>query len=169
MYVVDCCFAKTKSYNAKTGVDFLTVMPVSQASATQRAGRAGRVRPGKAYRLCTEASFETLRLQTVPELQRSDLSSVVLQLKALGVSRFSLALLYPIFWLVVHRSVHSSRVPSHAYAYQPCFLHIFPLNGGSLLSSCGFSLPLLIISLPLQQMLEKNHSHYRIENSIGLI
>lgn len=156
MFVVDCCFAKTKSYNAKTGVDFLTVMPVSQASATQRAGRAGRVRPGKAYRLCTEASFETLGLQTVPELQRSDLSSVVLQLKALGASRFSLALLYPIAWLVAHLSVHSSRVPSHAYAYQLCLLRIFSLNGRSLLSSNGFFLPLLITPLPLQHMIEKN-------------
>jgi ATP-dependent RNA helicase DDX35 len=82
VYVVDTMFVKLRSYNAKAGVDFLTVGPVSKASATQRSGRAGRVRAGKSYRLCTQPSFDALRDATVPELQRTDLASVVLQLKA---------------------------------------------------------------------------------------
>ena len=61
------------------------IAPISQASARQRAGRAGRSRPGNYYALMTEASFDSLPLQTSPEMQRCSLSSVVLSLKALGV------------------------------------------------------------------------------------
>lgn len=57
-----------------------------QASAEQRAGRAGRVRPGHCFRLCTQQSFESvLTAATVPEVQRCCLTDVVLQLKAMGV------------------------------------------------------------------------------------
>lgn len=58
----------------------------SQASAHQRAGRAGRTQPGKCFRLYTEKSFkEHLQEQTYPEILRSNLGSVVLQLKKLGI------------------------------------------------------------------------------------
>ena len=57
-----------------------------QASAHQRAGRAGRTQPGKCFRLYTEASFKSdLQEQTYPEILRSNLGSVVLQLKKLGI------------------------------------------------------------------------------------
>ena len=57
-----------------------------QASAHQRAGRAGRTQPGKCFRLYTEASFKKdLQEQTYPEILRSNLGSVVLQLKKLGI------------------------------------------------------------------------------------
>ena len=51
-YVVDPGFAKQKVYNSKIGMDSLVVSPISQASASQRAGRAGRTGPGKCYRYC---------------------------------------------------------------------------------------------------------------------
>lgn len=51
--VIDSCFVKQRCFNPHSGTDSLIVIPVSQASAEQRAGRAGRVRSGKAYRLCT--------------------------------------------------------------------------------------------------------------------
>jgi ATP-dependent RNA helicase DDX35 len=51
-------------------MDRLVITPVSQASAQQRAGRAGRVRPGKAFRLYTESSFHSLAIHSVPEMQR---------------------------------------------------------------------------------------------------
>eukprot|EP00802_Teleaulax_amphioxeia_P007300 Tamp_07306.p2 GENE.Tamp_07306~~Tamp_07306.p2 ORF type:complete len:347 (+),score=96.63 Tamp_07306:94-1041(+) len=71
VYVIDCMFVKMRSYNAKLGIDMLTVMPISKASATQRAGRAGRVRAGKCYRLCTEEVFKgQLSDMTIPEMQR---------------------------------------------------------------------------------------------------
>ena len=58
----------------------------AQASAHQRAGRAGRTQPGKCFRLYTEASFKKdLQEQTYPEILRSNLGSVVLQLKKLGI------------------------------------------------------------------------------------
>ena len=62
------------------------VIPESQASANQRAGRAGRIRAGKAYRLFPEKQFDELPDATVPEIQRTNIASVILQLKALGIS-----------------------------------------------------------------------------------
>lgn len=85
VYVVDSGFVKIKTYSGRTGLEALVVIPVSQASANQRAGRAGRNRPGKSYRLFTEDAWNTLPAQTPPEIQRSNLSPVVLQLKALGI------------------------------------------------------------------------------------
>ena len=61
------------------------VVPISQSSALQRAGRAGRMRSGKVYHLFTEESYKKLQVSSVPEIQRSHLSPVVLQLKALGI------------------------------------------------------------------------------------
>ena len=62
------------------------VSPISKASAKQRAGRAGRTRPGKCYRLYPERSFEKdLKENTYPEILRSNLNSVVLTLLKLGI------------------------------------------------------------------------------------
>ena len=58
-YVVDPGFCKQKAYNPKLGMDSLVVTPISQASARQRSGRAGRTGPGKCYRLYTEAALRT--------------------------------------------------------------------------------------------------------------
>uniref|UniRef100_A0A7R9YV67 RNA helicase n=1 Tax=Chlamydomonas euryale TaxID=1486919 RepID=A0A7R9YV67_9CHLO len=86
-YVVDPGFAKMKVYSAKNGMDSLVVCPVSQASARQRAGRAGRTGPGKCYRLYTEAAFKNEMLPTsIPEIQRTNLSMTVLTLKAMGIN-----------------------------------------------------------------------------------
>ncbi|EIE20207.1 putative DEAH [Coccomyxa subellipsoidea C-169] len=85
VYVIDCCHSKQASYNPLTGLESLLVAPVSKASASQRAGRAGRMRPGHCFRLCTEADFQALHDATVPEMQRAELSGTVLRLKALGV------------------------------------------------------------------------------------
>lgn len=86
-YVVDPGFCKQKAFNPKVGMDSLVVTPCSQASARQRAGRAGRTGPGKCYRLYTENAYKNEMLSTtVPEIQRANLSSVVLQLKAMGIN-----------------------------------------------------------------------------------
>ncbi|KAI1233316.1 hypothetical protein IHE44_0004486 [Lamprotornis superbus] len=84
-FVIDCGFVKLRAYNPKTAIECLVVVPVSKASANQRAGRAGRSRSGKCYRLYTEEDFEKLPKSTVPEMQRSNLAPVILQLKALGI------------------------------------------------------------------------------------
>lgn len=60
--------------------------PISKASAQQRAGRAGRTRPGKCFRLYTEKSFnDELQQQTYPEILRSRMETVVLTLIKLGI------------------------------------------------------------------------------------
>ncbi|MEW5317289.1 MAG: hypothetical protein WDW38_008600 [Sanguina aurantia] len=86
VYVIDPGFAKQKVYNPRIRVESLLVSPISRASAHQRAGRAGRTQPGKCFRLYTEASFKKdLQEQTFPEILRSNLGAVVLQLKKLGI------------------------------------------------------------------------------------
>jgi pre-mRNA-splicing factor ATP-dependent RNA helicase DHX15/PRP43 len=86
VYVVDPGFSKQKVYNPRIRVESLLVSPISQASAKQRAGRAGRTRPGKCFRLYTERSFNRdLAKETIPEILRSNISSVILTLKKLGI------------------------------------------------------------------------------------
>lgn len=85
VYVIDCGFVKLRAFNPKTGIETLTATSVSKASATQRAGRAGRTKPGKCYRLYTEAAYNSMPEATVPEIQRSNLAPTILQLKALGI------------------------------------------------------------------------------------
>ena len=65
VYVVDALFSKQRSYNPLVGLEVLVVAPISKASAAQRAGRAGRVRPGHCFRLCTEAAFQVCVLVSV--------------------------------------------------------------------------------------------------------
>lgn len=92
VFVIDCAFVKLRAYNPHNALESLVVTPISKASASQRAGRAGRNRPGKCFRLYTEEDFEKLPPSTVPEMQRSNLAPVILQLKALGIDnvlRFS--------------------------------------------------------------------------------
>lgn len=86
MYVVDSGFSKLKVYNPKMGMDTLQITPISQANASQRAGRAGRTGPGKCFHLYTERAFrDEFYIQTIPEIQRTNLSNTVLLLKSLGV------------------------------------------------------------------------------------
>lgn len=85
-YVVDSGFSKQRFYNPISDIENLIVAPISKASARQRAGRAGRVRPGKCYRLYTEEYFvKEMPAEGIPEMQRSNLVSCVIQLKALGI------------------------------------------------------------------------------------
>ncbi|KAK2010321.1 helicase associated domain-containing protein [Colletotrichum eremochloae] len=85
VYVVDCGFVKLRAYNPRTGIESLTSTAISKASASQRAGRAGRTRPGKCFRLYTEDTYLGLPEVNVPEIQRSNLAPFILQLKALGI------------------------------------------------------------------------------------
>ena len=86
VYVVDPGFSKQKIYNPRIRVESLLVSPISKASAQQRAGRAGRTKPGKCFRLYTEKAFKKeLIEQTYPEILRSNLANTVLELKKLGV------------------------------------------------------------------------------------
>ena len=82
VFVVDCGFAKTKTYDPGHKMDCLITTPISQAAARQRAGRAGRTCPGKCFRLYTEQSYEEEMMgQTIPEIQRTNLETTLLMLK----------------------------------------------------------------------------------------
>lgn len=86
-YVVDTGLVKLKVYNPKLGMDTLQVVPISLANAQQRSGRAGRTGPGLAYRLYTERAIgeDLMYIQPIPEIQRTNLSNVMLLLKSLKV------------------------------------------------------------------------------------
>ncbi|OCF55267.1 ATP-dependent RNA helicase DDX35 [Kwoniella mangroviensis CBS 10435] len=91
-YVVDSGFVKLKTFNPKTTMDVLSIVPCSLASANQRAGRAGRTSPGKCFRLYPSSVLPSpsnphspMTITTPPELTRSDISLYLLQLKALGI------------------------------------------------------------------------------------
>jgi len=75
-------------YDGSVGLSSLKVVPVSKASAIQRAGRAGRTSEGLCYRLFTFADYDQLSTVTMPEITRTELSSAILQLKALGIDNF---------------------------------------------------------------------------------
>ncbi|KAJ8907632.1 hypothetical protein NDN08_007742 [Rhodosorus marinus] len=86
VYVIDPGFCKQKSYNPKTGMESLIVVPVSRAGAVQRTGRAGRTQPGKCFRMFTKWSFyNEMEEDTIPEILRTNLAQVVLLLKSLGI------------------------------------------------------------------------------------
>lgn len=86
VYVIDSGYCKLKVYNPRVGMDALQVVPVSQANANQRSGRAGRTGPGTCFRLYTESAYyHELLESTVPEILRTNLSNTVLLLKSLGI------------------------------------------------------------------------------------
>jgi pre-mRNA-splicing factor ATP-dependent RNA helicase DHX16 len=87
VYVIDPGFVKENIYNPATGMSKLVAVPCSRASANQRSGRAGRVGPGKCFRLYTKWAFmNEMEESTTPEIQRTNLNGVVLMLKSLGIN-----------------------------------------------------------------------------------
>lgn len=81
-YVIDPGFCKMNTYNPRNGLESLVITPCSRASANQRSGRAGRVGPGKCFRLYTSWAFKNeMDENTIPEIQRTNLGNVVLLLK----------------------------------------------------------------------------------------
>ena len=83
--VVDPGTARVSRYNRRTKVQRLPIERISQASAAQRAGRCGRVAPGTCIRLYSEEDFESRPEFTEPEILRTNLASVILQMAALGL------------------------------------------------------------------------------------
>ncbi|KAG7095106.1 hypothetical protein E1B28_005891 [Marasmius oreades] len=84
-FVVDSGFVKIRVYNPTTALASLATVPTSKASATQRAGRAGRTSSGICYRLYPLEAFDSLPPSTPAEITRTDLTTPVLQLKSLGI------------------------------------------------------------------------------------
>lgn len=87
VYVIDCGYVKQRQYNPSSGMYSLDVVQISKVQANQRAGRAGRTRPGKCYRLYPSTVYHDDFLDvTEPEIQRSSLAGSVLYLKSLDLS-----------------------------------------------------------------------------------
>ncbi|WP_137144919.1 ATP-dependent RNA helicase HrpA [Mycolicibacterium sp. CR10] len=84
-YVVDPGTARISRYSRRTKVQRLPIEPISQASAAQRAGRCGRTAPGVCIRLYSEADFDARPRYTDPELLRTNLAAVILQMAALDL------------------------------------------------------------------------------------
>src|SRR5262249_28669492 len=84
--VVDSGLARIASHSPWSGLPTLRVARISQASAIQRAGRAGRTRPGRCLRLYTQHDFATRAPSDVPEVRRADLAEALLLLHGLGVA-----------------------------------------------------------------------------------
>lgn len=87
VYVIDAGTARISRYSNRTKVQRLPIEPISQASARQRAGRSGRTSPGIAIRLYSEADFAARPEYTDPEILRTNLASVILQMVSLGFAR----------------------------------------------------------------------------------
>ncbi|HEY7929475.1 MAG TPA: ATP-dependent RNA helicase HrpA [Steroidobacteraceae bacterium] len=83
--VIDSGLARISRYSPRAKLQRLLVEPISQASADQRRGRCGRVGAGLCIRLYTEEDFNARAAQTTPEVQRTNLARVILQMAALGL------------------------------------------------------------------------------------
>lgn len=88
-YVIDTGTARVSRYSSRSKIQRLPIEAISQASASQRAGRAGRTAPGVAIRLYAEDDFDRRPEFTEPEILRTSLASVVLQMLALGFGDIS--------------------------------------------------------------------------------
>lgn len=86
VFVIDCGFVKEKRYNYSTKIETLIKVPITKFQAIQRQGRAGRTQPGKCYRLYSEDLYHRFKDAPVPDIQRSNVESVILDLLAMGVT-----------------------------------------------------------------------------------
>lgn len=84
-FVIDCGYVKQKAYDPTRHMESLIVVPISQVSSQQRAGRAGRTGPGKCYRLYSSDCYQNMMIETIPEILRTNLTNTVLYLKVIGI------------------------------------------------------------------------------------
>lgn len=146
--MIDCGFVRLKFFNPEFGFEVLTTIPITRSSALQRAGRAGRVRSGKAYRLYPASQYEAMKEFQLPEMQRCDLATAILQIKALGIHnivRFdfpspppSKNLLHAIECLFALRAIdEQSRLTSHL-GMKMAELPLHPTHARALLISAEY-------------------------------
>jgi HrpA-like RNA helicase len=108
-YVIDPGFVKQKCLVGTCryfSVDCLTVIPISKVASIQRAGRAGRTEEGECLRLYSEEFYSTLETESIPEIKRSDLATVVLYLKVLGIDPNTFHFLDPPDSKLIRESLH---------------------------------------------------------------
>lgn len=84
-FVVDCGYVKERRYNPATKIESLMKVRITKFQAIQRQGRAGRTQPGKCYRLYSEQLYNEFKDAQKPDIQRSNLEGVILDLFAMGI------------------------------------------------------------------------------------
>lgn len=87
--VVDCGFSRTLQFNPNTGLSKLETIEITNDSADQRAGRAGRLGPGVCYRMWSKATHNRLQQHRTPEIEEADLASLVLEMARWGVDNIN--------------------------------------------------------------------------------
>ncbi|CAH0476075.1 unnamed protein product [Peronospora belbahrii] len=157
VYVIDPGFSKQKVYNPRIRVESLLVSPISRASAKQRAGRAGRTRPGKCFRLYTEQSFlRDLEEQTYPEILCSEMSGVVLTLKQLGIDD------------LVHFDFMDPPAPETLMRALEMLNYLGALSDEGDLTDLGHQMAMLPVLPPLAKMLISS-AKYQVPQEVATI
>ena len=171
-YVIDPGVARISRYSNKTKVQRLPIEPISQASANQRSGRCGRVADGVAIRLYSQTDYEGRQPYTEPEILRTSLASVILQMAALRLGNVAdfpfidppdrraiadgVALLTEI-GAISAKSMHEPRLT--AIGHQLARLPIDPRLGRMLLEAnkrgCASEVMVIVSALSIQDVRER--------------
>lgn len=139
-------------------MESLLVSPISQESADQRAGRAGRTRPGKCYRLYTKESYENdLRKTTYPEILRSNITSVVLDLKKLGIDD------------LVHFDFIDPPAPETMMRALEMLYHLGAIDGEGDLTELGIQMSQLPLEPELSKILLSGAEHKCMNEILTLV
>lgn len=173
-YVIDPGVARISRYSNKTKVQRLPIEPISQASANQRSGRCGRVADGVAIRLYSQTDYEGREPYTEPEILRTSLASVILQMAALRLGNVAdfpfidppdrraiadgVALLTEIGAISANsKSIHEPRLT--AIGHQLARLPIDPRLGRMLLEAnkrgCASEVMVIVSALSIQDVRER--------------
>ena len=183
-YVIDPGLARISRYSNKTKVQRLPIEPISQASANQRAGRCGRVAEGVAIRLFSQADYNSRPRFTEPEILRTSLASVILQMASLGLGavedfpfldapdrravRDGVALLVEIGALTQDREAEDATPASSQYRLTGigrdlAHLPIDPRLGRMLLEAerlgCASEVLVIVAALSIQDVRERPAEH----------
>jgi ATP-dependent helicase HrpB len=143
--VVDAGLARSPCFDPHVGMDRLQLMPISQASAEQRAGRAGRTQPGVCLRLWAERTHHQRPAGDEPEIRRLDLAGPMLELRAWGENDLAA---FPWF----------EAPPASAVAQADALLkRLGALDAAGIITSLGSSMARLPISPRLARMLLEGH------------
>ncbi|KAL8708722.1 MAG: hypothetical protein Q9220_006448 [cf. Caloplaca sp. 1 TL-2023] len=157
-YVFDCGRAKDKKYNQTTGVQSFEVGWISKASASQRAGRAGRTGPGHCYRLYSSAVYERdFKEHGEPEILRMPVENVVLQLKSMDLQH------------VVNFPFPTPPDRSSLAKAEQLLTYLGALSSNGKITPIGRDLSIYPLSPRFSKMLLIGHQHSCMAYTIALV
>lgn len=146
-YVVDCGREKTRIYDAVTGVSKFVTKWISQASAEQRTGRAGRTSPGHCYRLYSSAVYQDFEQFTVPEILSRPADDLVLVMKNMNIAR------------VVNFPFPTAPLPEVLKAAEERLRKLGALDSEARITPLGRTMALFPVSPAYAKMLALGHQH----------